>query len=136
MLAALVVVGIAAIVIAVHMTGGSRPARLTSEAHARRRFAEDFPDETVSDVALTDDGAAAFLMLGGGRMGIVHAFGDRFLTRILQRGDVAAMEADGDSLRLRMRDFTWKGGAFRFPDSAAAARIRRALEPLESIGAE
>lgn len=134
-LAAMVVIGVAGIVLAVHLTGGSRPARLSGEMHALQRFGEDFPEERIQCVVLTQDGATAFLLLDRGRTGIVHGFGDRFLTRVIGSGDVAAMEGDEHGLRLRLRDFTWKGGMFQFADAAAAARVRTALGDETAVGA-
>ena len=134
-LAVMVVFGIAAIVMAVHLTGGSRLARLADEAHARRRFAEDYPDEEVADVVLANDGAAAFLVLLGGRLGVVQAIGGHFLTRIVLPGDIAVLKMESSGLTLRSRDFTWKGGAFEFGEAAAAARIGAALQSASKIGA-
>jgi len=135
LLGAMVVVGIAAIVLAVHLTGGSRAARLADQAHARDRFREDFPDEKVEDVVLTEEHRAAFLPLAGGGMGIVHGFGDRFFTRIVDPEDILAIEASGPVLRIRLNEFSWKGGEFRFSDAATAARVRAALESRATAGA-
>lgn len=133
LLVILVVGGIAAIVLAVHLTGGSRTARLADAAQARARFAEDFPDHAVRAVRLAGDGETAFLALGDGRTGIVQAFGDRFLTRVLAARDIAGLEKpDAVTVSVRLRDFTWTGGRFRFADPADADAVFAALDGLRS----
>lgn len=128
LLVVMVVVGIAAVVAAVHMTGGTVTAAVQDADAARRRFAEDFGDVNVADVWLTEQRQAAFLALDDGRTGIVSAFGDRYLTRIAATGDPAMkIERDGCTVRIRLNDFTWQGGAFTFADEADAKAVARRL---------
>ncbi len=135
LLVIIVVVGIAAVVIAVHMTGGSRIATLADEGAARERFAVDYPDLPVQSVWLTSDGKAAILELADGRAGIVHAMGGKFLTRIVNPSDVAgAPRASGSRLMLRLRDFTWPGGIFEFSDAAEAAMAEALVSRQRSNG--
>lgn len=122
-LVVIVIFGIAAVVLAVHLTGGSQRASLADAQAAAARFAEDFPrDDDVRDVRLTADRSSAFLDFGSAGTGVVHAVGDRFLTRLLTPADVLAATRDGAALVLTLRDFTWRGGRFVFegPDDAGA----------------
>lgn len=128
-LVVIVVVGIVAVVVAVHMTGGTRDASLADEAAALRRFAEDYPNERPRGVVLTASGGAAFLELEGERTGIVQAFGDRFLTRIVTPADVAALTGAGASMTVRFRDFTWRRAGFAFATHAEAERVAARLAP-------
>jgi len=129
-LVALVVVGIALSVLAVHFTGGSKIATLAGADQALSRFADDFPDEKVAAVRLTADGRTAFLDLGPARTGIVHSVGDCFLTRIVTPHDIRALDVDeAGVISLKLADFTWKGGRFAFADSADAKVIAAALRP-------
>lgn len=129
-LVAIVVVGIAAVVLAVHWTGGTRDAVLSGEAHARSRFAEDFPGEKVRSVLLTNPATAAFLELEGVRTGIVQAFGAHFLTRVVTPADIASVGRDGAAtLVIGTRDFTWRGGRFTFADAEDADRVAARLSP-------
>jgi hypothetical protein len=122
-LVVMVVVGIAAIVIAVHLTGGTVTARLDSADAAWRRFADDF-DVGIRDVWLTEERHAAFLALEDGRAGIVSALGDRFLTRIVLPGDPAMqVDLDGRTVKLRIDDFTWHGGPFTFASEQQAEAV-------------
>jgi hypothetical protein len=133
----MVVVGIAAIVLAVHLTGGTRTATLDDAEAAKRRFAADFSDIAVGNVWLTADRHAAILALADGRAGIVSALGDRFLTRIVGSGDAEAV-ADGPTVALRIEDFTWRGGPFTFasePEAQAAADLLNG-SPAHSDGVE
>ncbi|MBK8456751.1 MAG: hypothetical protein IPL47_06295 [Phyllobacteriaceae bacterium] len=126
-LVALVVGGISAIVVLLHLTGGTRDARLADAEAARARFAADFLEETAERIVLAGDGNAAFLVLSGGRTGIVQAFGDRYLTRIHAPGeDDIAPKGEAD-LALSTHEFAWRGGTYRFASAAerdaVAARL-------------
>lgn len=127
-LVALVVVGIALVVAAVHLTGGSKLATVSGDDHARRLFGQDFPEEVPGKVAITSDRMSAFLELPGGRTGIVQSFGDGYFTRIALPKDVAAVTLrPPGTVSIRFRDFTWTGGHFIFADASAAREIVAAL---------
>lgn len=131
-LVAMVVIGITAAVLAVHLTGGSVKAKLARPDEARNRFAEDFPEEAVLAIHLTSDAETAFLELGDERMGIVQVFGDKFLTRIVSYKDIAGIATPGQAVvSIRLRDFTWGGGEFSFDDEDAASAVIRSLKPRE-----
>lgn len=132
LLVAIVVVGIALCVVAVHLTGGSRPATFAAVEDAARRFGEDFPDETIRTIRLTSDKRTAFLELDGNRTGIVQAIGDRFLTRIVTQQDISAATVERGILSIRFKDFTWSGGRFTFADAGDAGRVIQALQPTEA----
>jgi hypothetical protein len=127
-LVAMVVVGISAVVAAVHLSGGSAMARLTGADQALQRFVADFPDVTARAVVMTEDSGTAFLLLDSGSVGIVRGIGDKFLTRVVTAADVAdVITRDDRIISLRLRDFTWKGGDFRFVDAEAADAITATL---------
>lgn len=129
-LAAIVVVGIAATVLAVHFTGGGKKAAIDGDDEARRIFRTDHPDTLAGDVAVTKDGQSAFLALPGGGMGVVHVLGDGYLTRMFNRGDVGrAALIEPSTVSLRFRDFTWAGGNFTFVDATSARWVADALDP-------
>jgi hypothetical protein len=129
-LVAIVAVGIAVIVLAIHLTGGSKAALIDGAAQAKARFLEDFPNERVVDVRVTTDRKSAFLELAGGDTGLVHSIGARFLTRCLAAEHVASVRRTGDAgLLLRMADFTFGGGRFEFADAAMADRVASLLRP-------
>lgn len=125
-LVAIVVIGISLSVAAVHFTGGTRTARLASEAEARAAFARDYPDIVAGAVRLAGDGTGALLVLGDGRIGVLSAIGDRFLTRIVAPGS-AALTANGRVVALRVADISWPGRMFELTDAAAASAIAAAF---------
>lgn len=132
-LVVLVVFGIALSVAAVHFTGGSRTAMLAGADQALSRFAEDFPDEVAAKVQLTADARTAFLDIGHGRIGIVHSVGDCFLTRIVTAADVSVSNSDEtNTILVRLTDFTWKGGSFRFARAGDAQALLNALSAHHS----
>ena len=130
LLVAMVVVGIAAIVLSVHLTGGTRNTVLPDAQAARQRFAVDFPGERTGAVVLSSDRGAAFLELSGERTGIVQAFGGHFLTRIVTPADILRVEPAGSAaLHLTLKDYTWRGGRFEFADQGEAWRLAGRLVP-------
>jgi len=130
LLVAIVVVGIAATVLAVHFTGGSRRAAIAGEDHARDVFKAEHPDLLTGTVAVTKDGQSAFLALSGDNVGVVHVLGDGFLTRIFSRKDVGRADfTEPATVSIRFRDFTWTGGNFTFADAVAARWVVDALAP-------
>lgn len=127
-LVAIVALGIALSVAAVHFTGGSKTVTLADPDQALSRFAEDYPDEMAATVRLTTDAKTAFLDLGRGRIGIVHSVGDCFLTRIVTPADTKVSSADeANTILMRLTDFTWKGGRFRFADAGDAQALLKAI---------
>lgn len=129
-LVVIVVVGIAATVAAVHLTGGSKRAVIADVQQVRDLFAADFPNERATAVTVTADRQSAFLMLPGGRVGVVQSMGDGFFTRIVAARDVAAIRLrEPATVSIRFRDFTWTGGHFAFSDPESARTIARALDP-------
>ncbi|BCH25220.1 hypothetical protein MesoLjLc_49950 [Mesorhizobium sp. L-8-10] len=128
-LIAIVVVGIALVVVAVHLTGGSRVATIGGDDHARQLFQQDFPDELPGHVAITTDRMSAFLALSGGRTGIVQSFGDGYFTRMTAPKDVAAVTLRPPAtVSIRFRDFTWTGGHFTFAQESEARAVAAALD--------
>jgi len=132
-LAALVAVGVGLIVAAIHFTGGSRSASVASADAARERFAIDYPRERSTTVEITADRRSAFLALAGGRVGLVHAVGAKFLTRLLGPGDVDAVEIRDDrTLIVCFTDFTFPRARCTFESADAAAVVARGLGGLTS----
>lgn len=123
-LVVIVAIGIALVVAAVHFTGGTTVATLREKSDARTRFADDFPDEHISDIRLTEARRSAFLRLHDGRVGIVQGIGGRFLTRIVTPAEIRRLtQPDPATLSLQLRDFTWPGGDFRFASEADAQAV-------------
>ena len=136
-LVAIVAIGIALTVAAVHFTGGSRTALIDGAEMARRLFAADYPGEATNEVAITIDRHSAFLPLSGGRMGIVQSFGDGFFTRIATAKDVAQLRVRAPAtVSIRFRDFTWTGGHFSFAAARDAERIAGVLAPEPKQGSQ
>jgi hypothetical protein len=128
-LVAIVAVGIALAVAAVHFTGGSRQASISSESEALQRFLLDFPAKNAEAVRLTLDGKAAFISLYGADTGIVGVIGDKFLTRIVSARDIKSLNLSGNTVSIRFCDLTWPGGDFVFAEPSAALVIAEALDP-------
>lgn len=127
-LVALVVIGIAVAVAAVHFTGGSKIATIRDSSHARDLFGADFPDEQTGEATLTSDRHSAFMSLPGGRVAIVQSFGDGFFTRAISASDIASITVrEPATISIRFKDFTWTGGHFHFDHADTARAIGERL---------
>jgi hypothetical protein len=122
----MVVVGVAAIVAAVHYTAPGEAAGLPDDAVLRDILLEDYPDVAPGQVIRSVDGHTAFVELGEGGMGIVRRMGGRHITRVLPAGS-AAVRMEGDELVLRFGDLGWDGGRFAFESPDAAAAVARLI---------
>jgi hypothetical protein len=132
LLGLLVAGGISLIVYLVHAGGGSVDAVLANENAARDRWAEDFPDLPPVELVLSQDGTAAVLRMTQG-VGLIAAVGDCFITRALQPADIAMARADGAVINLRLHDFTYSGGSWRFESELAAKRVVEWLQQNKEI---
>jgi hypothetical protein len=131
LLAGMVVVGLALVIGAVHFSGLSKAARISGPDAAIARFLVDFPDEKPGEALVSADGKDAFIALAGNRVGMVHAIGDRYLTRILRAGMVRAVAASGDGvLELRLADFTLPRERARFATAGQASRVENWLKGM------
>ncbi len=128
LLVVLVVGGIGMTVLAVHVTGGTVMARLADERQARERYIQDFPEDQIETVVLDADGRNAVLALAGGAAGIIHAFGDRFLTRRLVGDGVVVASGDSRALTVTLDDFTCPALSMRFCDDESFDTAHAALE--------
>jgi len=129
-LVAIVVVGIALTVAAVHFTGGSKVSAIADASHVRQLFFADFPDAQPGRVEITVDRHSAFLELPGGQVGIVQSFGDGFFTRIVSAGDIAQIRLrEPATVSIRFRDFSWTGGHFTFAAAGIAKAVHATLDP-------
>ncbi len=126
-LAVLVVIGVGGVVLAIHLAGGTVTVVLESENDAIRRFADDFPDAEVRQTIISSNKQTAILALGDGSAGVVHAIGDRFLTRHMGEVGPYMAQPEGDAiLSLQLDDISWRGAQIEFesqPDRDAALEV-------------
>lgn len=134
-LVVLVVVGISLVVACVWFLDLSKPARLADSGDARRQFAVSFPATKVEEVLVSADGVAAFLLLRGGRrIGLVEAFGARFITRIMRHGDIEPTDNLGEAgVKLHFADFSHPRGRYEFSNAEDRDRL---LQWCATIGQE
>lgn len=127
-LAALVVIGVGMIVAAIHFTGGSRAASIDTAEAAVERFAIDYPDLSIGRTHVTLDRRSAILEVADSRVGLVHAVGAKFLTRLYGPADVTSLRRSGQSaILIRFSDFTFPGARFEFATAEDADRVAQML---------
>lgn len=124
-LVAVVAVGIALVVLLVHLTGGSRVAVIEGEEQARDRFATDYPETATARCILSADRRDAVLELADGHVGLVHAIGSNYLTRFVSRGEMVAQvsEAETGVVNLLTHDLTWPRAQMTFEDNETAREV-------------
>ena len=99
----IVVAGISGVVALVHFTGGSAQARLEDNAAVLEMWRKAQPDHKATNVLLEPAGFAALIDLEDGGTGILWAFGDGVVGRVLEAGELRVGDAH---LRIDLPDFT------------------------------
>lgn len=124
-LIAVVSVGIGLVVLVVHLTGGSRIAEIANENAALERFRIDFPEVEVTRCIISRDRRDAVLCLTDGHVGLVHAVGSKFLTRFVNRGEMAASASAAEEgvVDLNTGDITWPRAHMHFADNETAQTV-------------
>ncbi|GAB4351179.1 MAG: hypothetical protein Kow0026_08070 [Oricola sp.] len=124
-LVAVVAVGIALVVLVVHLTGGSRVAEIAGEDMARERFLVDYPEAGIVRCILSSDRRDAVLELVDGHVGLVHAVGSNYLTRFVGRGEMAAEPSamEEGAVDLDTGDITWPRARLHFADGETARTV-------------
>lgn len=102
---ALVVIaaGITGVVLLVHLTGGSEPAHLVKRAEVIAMWNSQFPETPAKNAVLEPAGLAALIDLENGGTGLLWAFGNHVVGRVLNTG---SLRTDKDHLYLTLPDFT------------------------------
>jgi len=102
-------VGVGVMIAVSWALGGLRTSRLRDPQDAESLLHADFPDFAPTETIVGLHGKAA-LCSGDTGVGIVTAWGDKFVTTILRRGDVAAVDCRSlgnmDYLEIRTADFS------------------------------
>ena len=111
----MVVIGIAGIVVILHLLGLSRTRRFDSEAEARAAWEREMDDAAVTRVILCHNHAAALIETEQGP-GVVWPMGADSTARYLSG---ARIDRTADGIVIRLPDFT-------------APRIRLRLDPDEA----
>lgn len=108
--------GIALILLAVWLAGGTRRVRL-DRALVLRRLAEDLPDFAAGEMAIDKNGAAA-LIAGAPGFAIAFAAGDKIGVRALPAKEVRSVLADGSRLVIDTGDFAHRRFALDLAEPA------------------
>lgn len=93
--------GIGGIALLLHFLGKSKPVILTSDA-ARTAWLRLFPDDTVTDITVSDNGHAALISTNHGT-GLVWSFGVDTVARYLNDASITETKK---RLKIRFHDFT------------------------------
>lgn len=129
-LAVLVVIGVGGVVLAIHLSGGTITVVLESEKAAILRFTADFPEADVHRTIISSDKQSAILALGDGSAGVVHAIGDRFLTRHFGEVGPYVAQPEGDAiLSLQLDDISWRGAQIEFDSPSDRDAALDVLKP-------
>lgn len=98
----MVIVGIAGIVLLLHLLGLSRPARFETEAQARAAWLREFPDDIPQRITLCEHRGAALIGLADG-FGVVWPMGADTTARHLTSAQIT--RAAG-GLHITLPDYT------------------------------
>jgi hypothetical protein len=111
-------IGIALILLAVWLTGGTRRARL-DRALVLRRLTEDLPGFAAAEIVIDAPAANALAASADGRsFAIVFAAGDKVVVRSLAPRDWRSITVSGDGLVIDTGDFAHARFALALPGEA------------------
>lgn len=103
----MILVGLPLVIGLVYLTTKREHQPALDETLAISRFKEDYPNCTISNVILSDDGANAFLLIEGEeRIGLVAGVGKNYLTRMIGSENVRNLTDNDDQIELVLDDFT------------------------------
>ncbi|MFC4218035.1 hypothetical protein ACFP4H_08550 [Pseudophaeobacter arcticus] len=113
----LVVGGISAIALLLHLTGRSRSSVMT-DTQARQAWLRQFPESPIAKLTLAEDGQAALIQPEDGRapLGLVWSFGADTVARFLEHVEVDKAK---QGLHLNLADFSAPGVQLHLNDSEA-----------------
>lgn len=100
----LVVGGISAIALLLHLSGRSKPKVMT-EPQARAAWLRQFPESPIADLTLARDGHAALIQTAddSAPLGLVWSFGADTVARFLEDAELSPCQ---QGLHLRLADFS------------------------------
>lgn len=120
LLLALVVGGIAGIVLLVHLTGGSARRRFPDDAVARAEWAASCPEHPARTVQTARSGDAVLLTLASGEIGLMWSFGAEAVARVLRPGYIRSCKRTAKGLALVLNDFDAPRLALTLTDEEAS----------------
>lgn len=130
-LALLVIVGLAAIISAIHFSGGSRAVAPMTADQAMMRFCQDHQMTRITNCVLADDGKSAIVTSDRAQeVGLVLQLGDKLVTRRLSADLLAAVDDTPEGLALKLKDFTLPTVLVRLSSAAAKAKCLQLFEAL------
>lgn len=100
----IVVVGISATVLLVHLMGWSQKRHIAGLKDAQAIWDDFYPEETIRDILESDDETVALLTLESGATGLIWALGDEAVVRLLR--DRKPVEETATGLCIRLGEFT------------------------------
>ena len=87
--------------------GGWAPAHLDDLSEARKALEPDIIGFAGAKGAMSSDGRSAYVLEeGGARLGLVVAKGDRLVTRALCADEIRAIETQGETTHIMIKDWT------------------------------
>lgn len=123
-LAALVVFGVALVVILVRISDRRRNGEEADAGTAIVEFGQAFPGEAIRAVIMTADGKASFFRLAEGRTGFLQAMGRHSIARLIEPGRIrVAAEDDAPALKIDFGETAFTGGTYRFASQEDAAEV-------------
>jgi hypothetical protein len=103
-----------------------RLVRFEDETPVREALNEHFEGQTAERIILDKNGHFALALMQDGAVILVRAFGDRMAVRPLNAKSIATLNGHGETLDLKLNDFTWPRAHLVF-DSAAARQSAQDL---------
>jgi hypothetical protein len=109
--------GILTLIMLSRAIGFAKTPVLADAAEARRIAVDALHDFRAADAVVAEDGRGALVAGSDGRIALVRPFGDRWVVRVVNG---AAVQVDGDRLRLKARETMFPAAELRLGGAAAS----------------
>ncbi len=132
-LVAIVAVGLALVIGAIHLSGGSRIDNAFTQDNARAIVARDHPDFAIGYIVMDENGRGALAVSDAARaILLVWRVGRHHITRELNQSTLRRYERAGHVLTLHMFDFTFRSANLVIADVSDVEALDLILASIHS----
>jgi hypothetical protein len=110
--------------------GGLKRAPILSQASAKDRFSQDFPECVAVSCTLSQSGDSALLETKGGNIGLIIARGNRLTSRLWHRGDLESVGIKDNTVIVKPRGLGIPTVHFMVDKGTTATQWCALLAPL------
>ncbi len=130
LLVGLIIVGVGAVALVLHLTGAGKELVLQHPDDVIAALVADHPHALDGHVLLSEDGRCGFVIMDESRTGIVRVMGRHLVTRIVSREEISKVDRTGATVHIAFRDFGWSKLEAMMQSVEDAKRLANQIDPV------